>query len=109
MPQVVCYFMQARQLASLLRKLLIKVPYISLVNLIAGREVVPELVADHMTVSACRTHLESILPGGSAREAQLAGYDEMARRLGEPGAPQRAAALIKSLLTSSKNVHSIDK
>lgn len=108
-PQVVCYFMQARQLASLLRKILIKVPYVSLVNLIAGREVVPELVADHMTVSACRAHLESILPGGSVREAQLAGFEEMARRLGEPGAPQRAAALIKSLLASSKNAHSIEE
>ncbi|MBQ9284792.1 MAG: lipid-A-disaccharide synthase [Bacteroidaceae bacterium] len=108
-PQVVCYFMQARQLASLLRKILIKVPYISLVNLVAGREVVPELVADHMTVSACHAHLESILPGGSAREAQLAGYEDMARRLGKPGAPQRAAALIKSLLTSSKNAHSIEE
>ena len=93
-PQVVCYFMQFRQIASLLRKLLIKVPYISLVNLIAGREVVPELVAEQMTVKACRRHLASILPGGEAREAQLQGYDEMARKLGEPGAPRRAAEAI---------------
>ena len=98
-PQVVCYFMPYRQLASFLRKLLIKVPYISLVNLIAGREVVPELVAEQMTVEACRNHLETILPGGTAREAQLQSYKEMAERLGEPGAPQRAAQLIVKLLT----------
>lgn len=93
-PQVVCYFMQVRQFATFLRKILIKIPYISLVNLVAGREVVPELVAEKMTVAACRRHLASILPGGSAREAQLAGYEDVAARLGEPGAPNRAARLI---------------
>ena len=97
-PQVVCYFMQARQLASFLRRFLIKVPYISLVNLVVGREVVPELVADQMTVEACRQHLESILPGGDARKVQLQGYLEMAHRLGEPGAPIRAAQLMVKLL-----------
>ncbi len=97
-PQVVCYFMPSRYLASLLRKLVLKVPYVSLVNLIVGREVVPELVAEQMTVSNCRHHLESILPGGAAREAQLQGYEDMAARLGAPGAPQHAAALIVKLL-----------
>ena len=97
-PQVVCYFMQFRQIASFLRKLLIKVKHISLVNLIADSEVVPELVAEHMTVKACRRHLASILPGGEAREAQLRGYEEVARRLGEPGAPRRAAQQILQCL-----------
>lgn len=97
-PQVVCYFMQFRQIASFLRKLLIKVKYISLVNLIADSEVVPELVAEHMTVKTCRRHLASILPGGEARETQLRGYEEVARRLGEPGAPRRAAQQILQCL-----------
>ncbi|MCR4995405.1 MAG: lipid-A-disaccharide synthase [Bacteroidales bacterium] len=102
-PQVVCYFMQARQLASFLRKLLIKVPYVSLVNLVAGREVVPELVADHMTVETCRWHLDRILPGGDAREAQLKGYEEMAERLGPAGAPQHAAARMIALLRKTES------
>lgn len=97
-PQVVCYYMQAGKLASLARKLVIKIPYISLVNLVAGREVVPELVAEQMTVAACRTHLARILPGGEDRDAQLAGYEDVAARLGEPGAPHRAARLIRQLL-----------
>ena len=97
-PQVVCYFIQFRQLASLARKLVLKIPYISLVNLVAGREVVPELVAEQMNVKACRRHLQSILPGGEAREAQLRGYEEMARRLGQPGAPQNAARLMVQAL-----------
>ncbi len=97
-PQVVCYYIQAGKLASLARKLVIKIPYISLVNLVAGREVVPELVAEQMTVAACRAHLARILPGGEDRDAQLAGYEDVAARLGEPGAPHRAARLIRQLL-----------
>ncbi|MCR5179614.1 MAG: lipid-A-disaccharide synthase [Bacteroidaceae bacterium] len=97
-PQVVCYFMKFRQLASFARRLILKIPYVSLVNLVAGREVVPELVAEQMTPAACRKHLESILPGGPAREEQLRGYEEMSRKLGEPGAPQKAARLMVQLL-----------
>lgn len=101
-PQVVCYFMQAGRLASFARKLVLKIPYISLVNLVAGREVVPELVAEQMTVAACRAHLAAILPGGAAREAQLQGYADVAARLGEPGAPQRAASQIIACLKSNQ-------
>ena len=97
-PQVVCYYMKWGWLASLARKLILKVPYISLVNLIAGEEVVPELVAEQMNAENVRCHLAAILPGGPAREAQLQGYDRMAAILGEPGAPQRAAKIIVELL-----------
>ena len=97
-PQIVCYYMKWGWLASLAKKLILKVPYISLVNLIAGEEVVPELVADQMNAENVRCHLAAILPGGPAREAQLQGYDRMAAILGEPGAPQRAAKIIVELL-----------
>jgi lipid-A-disaccharide synthase len=93
-PQVVCYYLKWGWLASLARKLILKVPYISLVNLIAGEEVVPELVAEQMNAENVRCHLASILPGGSARAAQIEGYERMAAILGEPGAPQRAARII---------------
>ena len=103
-PQVVCYFMQIRWLAKLVRKVLLRVPYFSLVNLIAGREVVPELLADQMTVANCRRHLETILPGGAARTAQLQGYEEVATRLGEPGAPQRAAQQMLQMLGKQQSL-----
>ena len=96
-PQVVCYYIKAGRLASLARRLFLKVPYISLVNLVCGEEVVPELVAEQMNVSNVRLHLASILPGGPAREAQLKGYERMANILGEPGAPARAAKKIVDL------------
>ena len=54
-------------------------------------EVVPELVADTMTPHRLEAALDSILPGGAAREAMLDGYGRMAHRLGPPGAPDRAA------------------
>lgn len=97
-PQVVCYYTKAGRLVSLLRRLVLKIPYISLVNLVAGEEVVPELVAHQMNVKNLRHHLASILPGGPAREAQLQGYERMAAILGEPGAPQRAAKQMLKLL-----------
>ena len=96
-PQVVCYYMKAGWLASFARRLFLKIPFISLVNLIAGEEVVPELVAEQMTPKNVRQHLASILPGSPAREAQLQGYERMAAILGEPGAPARAAKQIVCL------------
>lgn len=97
-PQVVCYYTACGKLVSALRKLFLKVPYVSLVNLIAGKEVVPELVADQMNPARLRRELQGILPGGPKREDQLRGYQFMADRLGEPGAPERAAAEMVRLL-----------
>lgn len=93
-PQVVCYYTAAGKLVSFLRRHILKVKYISLVNLIAGKEVVKELVADGMTVRNVRDELCSILPGGSKREDMLDGYDSMIRILGSPGASERAAELM---------------
>lgn len=90
-PQVVCYYITAGPLVRLLRRMFLKVKYISLVNLICDEEVVPELVADDMNVERVRQELRRILPGGEGRETMLRGYEKMAERLGEPGAPAHAA------------------
>lgn len=97
-PQVVCYYTACGKLVSQLRKLFLKVPFVSLVNLITSDEVVPELVADQMNLKRLRRKLQGILPGGAQREAQLAGYQRMLSRLGEPGAPDRAAREMIQLL-----------
>ncbi len=101
-PQVVCYYMKAGRLASFARRLILKIPYISLVNLVADEEVVPELVAEQMTPQNVRRHLASILPGNPAREAQLQGYDRMAAILGASGAPQRAAKQMVQMLSPTQ-------
>lgn len=97
-PQVVCYYISWGPLVRLLRRLLLKVKYISLVNLICDEEVVPELVADDMSVRRVRYELRRVLPGGEGRGTMLAGYERMAERLGEPGAPLHAAKAMVSLL-----------
>ena len=82
-PQVVCYYTAAGKLVSFLRRHILKVKYISLVNLIAGREVVAELVADGMTVENVKQQLEAILPGQMTREKMLQDYDALIKILGQ--------------------------
>lgn len=97
-PQVVCYYISAGKLVSFLRRHILKVKYISLVNLIADREVVTELVADGMTVSNIKKELAKIISGGNGRSRMLSEYDRLIGILGEPGASERAAAQITVLL-----------
>lgn len=87
-PQVVCYYMSCGKLVNLARRLFLRVRYISLVNLICDREVIPELVANDMTPRNVRKHLLDVI---EHREEILAGYADMRKRLGEPGAPQHCA------------------
>ena len=103
-PQVVCYETPIPLVIAFLKKHFIKVKYISLVNLIADREVVPELVADTFSVENIRQHLESILPGGPERQAMLDGYEEVHRRLGGSHAPDVAAQQIYKLLSNNQNI-----
>ena len=102
-PQVVCYYMPLPRLMSFLRRHFLKVPFISLVNLVCGREVVPELVGADMQPDLIRRHLEKILPGHPEHQLMLEGYDEMARKLGLPGAPQRAAREMVQRMKKSKD------
>ena len=90
-PQVVCYYMRCGKVVSVLRRLLLKVPYISLVNLIVHREIVPELVADKMTADEICHHLKPLLENSSQHDEQLKGYDELNDILGGAGCSVRAA------------------
>ena len=101
-PQVVCYKLPLPKIARIVRRYLIKVPYISLVNLIADREVVTELLADTFTVSHIRHELDRILSGPD-RERMLEGYAEVSRRLGDLKAPDNAARLMVGLLSARSN------
>lgn len=102
-PQVVCYYMAPPKLVTFVRKLILHVPFISLVNLVAGREIVTELVADGMTVENVERHLAEILPGGTRREQMLSDYEEMNRILGGPGASERAAKEMINALKKYKD------
>ena len=101
-PQVVCYHTPVGRVIAFLKRYVLKVKYISLVNLIAGREVVRELVADTMKVEQIKAELGRILTDEGWRREMLAGYDDVCRRLGEPGAPAKAACLIRSMLAKDR-------
>lgn len=92
-PQVVCYKLPLPVIADFVRRRLIKVKFISLVNLIADREVVTELLGRTFTVGHIRRELDKIL-SGPARDAMLEGYSEVSRRLGDQKAPDNAACLM---------------
>jgi len=98
-PQVVCYETPLPWLIGRLRQLVLRVRYISLVNLIADSEVVRELVADTFSVENIRQELHKILQG-PARDAILSGYAEVRRRLGDRRAPEETARIIYSLLNN---------
>ena len=102
-PQVVCYETPLPRLIGFLKRHILKVKWISLVNLIANREVVRELVAETFSVENIRNELEAILPGGDRREGMLSAYEEVHRLLGDSNAPDEAARIIieKMKVTSS--------
>ena len=98
-PQVVCYNTKMAKFFGFLKRHFLKVKYVSLVNLIADREVVCELIADDFSVDNIRHELEQILPGGSKREKMLSDYTEIRNLLGDGNAPEQAAAIMTQLLT----------
>ena len=93
-PQVVCYKTPLAKLLGFLKRRFLKVPYVSLVNLIANREVVRELVADTFSVDNIRQELEAILPGGCKRDKMLEDYEQIHRLLGDSKAPEQAARIM---------------
>ena len=99
-PQVVCYETPLPKLFGFLRKHLLKVKYVSLVNLIADEEVVPELVADKFSVANIREELTRILPDttNGSREKMLEGYGQVRQLLGNEKAPENTARQIYALL-----------
>ena len=101
-PQVVCYYMRGGRLVNWLRPLFLKVPYISLPNLICGREIVPELIAADMMPRIVEQHLADILPGGAARDRQEQDYAELRQRLGNPGAAERCACEVLRCLAQAR-------
>lgn len=101
-PQAVCYETPLPRLIGWLRKKVIKVKYISLVNLIADHEVVPELVANTFTEANIAHELSALLPDNSPRRQEMfRGYDEVDRRLGNANAPEEAARIMVHLLSSA--------
>ena len=93
-PQVVVYKVFGGRLTMLLKPLLIKTPWVSLVNIIAQREVVTELLAHNYTLERTKAELDKIIVDGEVRQEMLQAYDEIIDVLGEAGADVRCAEKI---------------
>ncbi len=98
-PQVVCYYMKFGKVVSWLRGWVLKVKYISLVNLVADATVVRELVADGMNERQLREELDRLLLDEAYRQRMFEAYDaQVLCPLGEPGASEHTAAKMVELL-----------
>lgn len=97
-PQVVCY--KGSALSIWLARKLVKIKYISLVNLILNKSAVPELIQEECTVENMQKRLLGLLPGEEARAAQLANYRELQNQLKQSGVSERIAHSMNSYLAS---------
>jgi lipid-A-disaccharide synthase len=95
-PTVVAYRLSPRSYR--LGRMLIKLPWFSLVNLIAGREVIPELLQDEVTPAALAGHLARLLREDTERDGMLQGLAEVKKKLGTPGAADRAATIALEII-----------
>lgn len=93
-PEVVCY--KGSTISYYIAKQLVKVKYISLVNLVMDREIVRELIQDEMNARLITEELRKLL--GPKRDEMLAQYAELKTKLGGKGASARTAELIHTYL-----------
>jgi lipid-A-disaccharide synthase len=88
-PMVVVY--KLSWLSYLVGRLLVRIAHFALVNILAGKGIVPELLQRQASPARMAAEIERLLTDRTAREAQLAALGEVRRSLGEPGAPERVA------------------
>lgn len=98
-PQVVVY--KGHPIFITLARMVVKLKFISLVNLIMDKLIVKELIQEDCTPERISTELRSILNNPSYRQQMLTGYDELDKLMGEPGASAKTASLIVGYIQKS--------
>lgn len=97
-PQVVCYRANGRRISYNIFKHILKIPYVSLPNLIANRPVVAEQLVHLCTPELVDAELVKVLPGGTSYDFQQQGYREIREKLTDADAAANAARIIYSSL-----------
>lgn len=95
-PMVVVYRVSGT--TAFIARRLVRTPFFAMVNLIAGRKVAPELIQEEFTAEAVAREALRLVASEAAREEMRAGLSEVRARLGEPGAIERAAQIISTML-----------
>jgi lipid-A-disaccharide synthase len=95
-PQIVCY--KTSGITYFLGKMVIKVPFISLVNLIAGKEVVKEMIQADFNPKALKVELEKLVTEGEYRTKMLEEYKVLSEKVGEKGVSDKTAGLMINYL-----------
>jgi len=103
-PMIVMY--RVSRLTAALARPLIRTPMIAMVNLIAGRRVVPELIQSDFTVEHVAAEAARLLDSRDAREEMREDLGEVRSRLGPPGAIARAADIIAGMLAGAGQLRS---
>lgn len=93
-PQVVCYRHTGSRLMYAAMSRILKIPFVTLPNLVAGKQVVPELLLHKCTPIEVLRHLVNVLPGHKGHDQQLAGYQLIRTRLGASHAAATAAGML---------------
>jgi lipid-A-disaccharide synthase len=101
-PQVVCY--KGNRVSYLVARTLVKIPFISLVNLVMEEEVVKELIQNDFTAATLAGELRKIALGES-RNSMLEKYEVLREKLGKSGASARAAGIITNMLSRTRSVY----
>ena len=99
-PEMVVYHVP--KLYEVLRPYVLKIPYVSLVNINLGREAVRELVCAKLDLAEAERELRSIVSGGEKRAKMLSDFDELGELIGGAGASERFAAEMVRQIQDSK-------
>jgi len=91
-PQVVVYKGNALTIA--VARMVVKLEFISLVNLIMNKGVVTELIQEDCTAARISAEIDLLVNNKNHRQTVLTDYDELDKRMGQPGASEKTAALI---------------
>lgn len=101
-PQIAMYRANGSRLSYELFRRILKIPFVTLPNLISGREIIPEMLLHNCTPDKVDRHLRGLLPGEPRRETMIKDYGFMRTRLGNQEAADTAAKIIIQSLHQQK-------